>query len=61
VQTWPDETYDYFWILEYGQPGADTPTAFHMVKQTFLKPFDKVPANDWGKPDGLSAASGCER
>ena len=60
-ETWPDETYDYFWIVDYGEPGADAPTAFHMVKQTFPKPFDQLPANDWGAPDGLTAASGCEK
>ena len=60
-ETWPGETYDYFWIVEYGQPGSDTPTAFRMERQTFPKPFDKVPANDWGAPDGLTAASGCEK
>jgi hypothetical protein len=32
-----------------------------MVKQEFGASFPRVPANDWGAPDGLDAASGCTR
>jgi len=32
--TWPDGTYDYFWIVDFDR-GASTPTGFRMVKQAF--------------------------
>ena len=57
--TWPDDTYDYFWIVEYSE-GSDAPTSFSMLKQDFGASFPGVPSNDWGAPDGLAAASGCE-
>ena len=56
--TWPTETYDYFWIVDFARSG--TPAKFSMLKQEFGASFPGVPSNDWGKPDGLTAASGCE-
>jgi len=56
--SWPDDTYDYFWILDFPD-SSNVPSKFTMVKQEFGKSFPKVPANDWGKPSGLDAKSGC--
>jgi len=58
-KTWPGETYDYFWIVEFPD-NSNVPSKFSMVKQEFGASFPKVPSNDWGAPDGLDAASGCE-
>lgn len=57
-KTWPDETYDYFWIVDFPD-NSNVPAKFSMVKQEFGASFPKVPNNDWGAPDGLDAASGC--
>jgi hypothetical protein len=57
-ETWPDGTYDYFWIVDFDQ-GANKPTGFRMVKQAFGGAFAGVPQNDWGAPDGLTEASKC--
>jgi hypothetical protein len=59
-ESWPSGTYDYFWIVDYGNPGTDVPTGFSMVKQEFGAPFETVPANDWDKPNDLTPASGCD-
>jgi hypothetical protein len=59
-ETWPGDNYDYFWIMDYGTPGSDTPTAFRMAKQTFGAPYDALPANDWDKPNGMTASTGCD-
>jgi hypothetical protein len=56
--TWPDGTYDYFWIVDFDQ-GTGTPTSFRMVKQMFDGAYADVPQNDWGAPDGLTAKSKC--
>jgi hypothetical protein len=55
---WPDDTYDYFWILDFPE-NSNVPSKFTMVKQEFGKSFPDVPANDWGKPEQLPAGSGC--
>jgi hypothetical protein len=55
---WPDDNYDYFWVIDFPE-NSNVPSKFEMVKQEFGKSFPKVPANDWGAPDGLDAASGC--
>jgi hypothetical protein len=55
---WPDDTYDYFWVLDFPDDSA-VPSKFTMVKQEFGTSFPDVPANDWGKPSGLDAKSGC--
>jgi hypothetical protein len=57
--TWPDGTYDYFWIVDYAN-GAGTPTGFRMVKQVFGGTYAGVPQNDWGAPNGLTADSKCD-
>ena len=58
-KTWPDDTYDYFWIVEFPE-NSNVPSKFSMMKQEFGTSFPRVPANDWGAPDGLDAASGCK-
>jgi hypothetical protein len=57
-KTWPADTYDYFWIVDFPE-NSNVPSKFEMVKQEFGASFPKLPANDWGAPDGLDAASGC--
>lgn len=56
---WPDGNYDYFWIVDFPD-NSNVPSKFSMVKQAFGKSFPKVPANDWGEPNGLDAKSGCD-
>jgi hypothetical protein len=59
-ETWPSGTYDYFWIIEYGNQGSDVPTRFSMVKQEFDADYDEVPSNEWDEPNGLDPESGCD-
>ena len=56
--TWPGETYNYFWIIDF-DPQTGTPTAFRMEKQAFTGTFANLPQNEWGAPNGLTAASTC--
>lgn len=60
-KTWSGHNYDYFWIVDYGNPNSTTPTAFHVVKQVFPKPYQEVPQNDWGVPENLPTSSACEQ
>ena len=57
--TWPDSNYDYFWIVDF-DAHSNVPKSFKMLKQEFGPEFAGVPANDWDKPNGLAAASGCK-
>jgi broad specificity phosphatase PhoE len=57
--TWPSDNFDYFWIVDFAI-GSSTPSSFSMAKQSFAPPFDKLPSNDWDKPNRLKSASGCE-
>lgn len=57
--TWPDDTYDYFWIVDF-PADSNVPNKFTMVKQEFGTSFPRVPSNDWDTPDGLDEASGCK-
>jgi hypothetical protein len=59
-ETWSSGTYDYFWIVEYGNQNSDVPTLFRMVKQELGTPYDDVPSNDWDQPNGLEPKSGCD-
>jgi hypothetical protein len=59
-ETWPSGTYDYFWIVEYGNQRSEVPTRFRMVKQELGTPYDDVPSNDWDQPNGLEPGSGCD-
>jgi hypothetical protein len=58
-KTWPGDTYDYFWIVDFPE-NSNVPNKFTMVKQEFGTSFPKVPSNDWDTPDGLDASSGCK-
>jgi hypothetical protein len=58
-KTWPGDTYDYFWIVDF-PADSNVPSKFTMVKQEFGTSFPKVPSNDWDTPDGLDASSGCK-
>jgi hypothetical protein len=57
--TWPDDTYDYFWIVDFPE-NSNVPNKFTMMKQEFGTSFPNVLANDWDTPDGLDASSGCK-
>ncbi len=57
--TWNDDTYDYFWIVEYGVPGSPVPTAFHAEKQVFPPPFQDLPQSDWNRPETLAVGAQC--
>lgn len=57
-RTWPENNYDYFWIVDFHAHSAQ-PSKFTMVRQIFSSAFAGVPSNTWGAPDGLTAASGC--
>ena len=57
--TWPSDNFDYFWIVDF-TAGSSTSSSFSMAKQSFAPPFDKLPSNDWDKPNRLKSASGCE-
>jgi hypothetical protein len=59
-KTWPGATYDYFWIVEFGTQGSDTPTSFTMVKQVFGGAHADLPSNNWGEPNGMTEESGCK-
>jgi hypothetical protein len=50
---WPDDVYDYFWIVTYGRRGSDRPTGFEMRKQVFPAPYQDLPSQDWGVPRSL--------
>ena len=58
-KTWPGDTYDYFWIVDF-PADSNVPAKFTMMKQEFGSSFPRVPSNDWDTPDGLDASSGCE-
>lgn len=58
-KTWPDDNYDYFWIVDF-PANSNVPSKFTMMKQEFGTSFPRVPSNDWGTPDGLDASSGCK-
>jgi hypothetical protein len=58
-KTWPGDNYDYFWIVDF-PPNSNVPSKFTMVKQEFSGSFANLPQNDWDKPNGLDASSGCK-
>jgi hypothetical protein len=58
-KTWPEDTYDYFWIVDF-PANSNVPSKFSMMKQEFGTSFPRVPSNDWDTPDGLDASSGCK-
>jgi hypothetical protein len=44
--TWPDNVYDYFWIIDY-KTGNPVPQSFALVRQVFTAPYAGLPAADW--------------
>jgi len=56
--TWPNTTYDYFWIIDYAA-GNPVPIKFQMVRQVFAPPFEDLPVNNWGEPEPSHVAAGC--
>lgn len=57
-EVWPDETYDYFWIVDFA-PDNPVPVSFRMLRQVFVPPFADLPANGWGEPEPRHTAAGC--
>lgn len=58
LASWPGATYDYFWIIDF-DPATGQVTQFAKQKQVYDGPYANLPQNDWGAPNGLTAASGC--
>ena len=58
-KNWYGGNYDYFWIVDYGNPGSAMPTRFTVQKQVFPAPYVAVPSNDWGTRENLPKDSGC--
>ena len=59
-KSWSDSNYDFFWIVDYA-PSKPVPKGFHMVRQAFTVPFDKLPANDWEEPEPQHVEAGCKK
>lgn len=57
--TWPDRTYDYFWIVDYGATGSRVPVGFRMVRQEFAGRYAALPSNEWGKRPKLPMGNKC--
>jgi hypothetical protein len=57
--TWPDRTYDHFWIVEFGAGGSRVPTGFRMVRQQFAAPFAAVPSGEWGQRPKMALGNKC--
>ena len=53
---WPDQTYDYFWIVDFA-PGNPVP---RMTRQEFAAPFNDLPANAWGEREPSHFKAGCK-
>jgi len=47
--TWPDDIYDYFWIVDFDEKGRAA--RFESKRQTFVAPYDDLPQNLWGEPE----------
>jgi hypothetical protein len=58
---WYGGNYDYFWIVDYGNPNSVRPTRFTSMKQVFPAPYDTLPTNDWDTPEDLPPDSGCQQ
>lgn len=57
--TWPDRTYDHFWIVNFGTGGSRVPVSFQMVRQRFAAPFSAVPSSEWGKRPKMALGNKC--
>lgn len=58
--TWLGGNYDYFWVVDYGNPNSTIPTQFTAIKQVFPAPYQNVPSNDWGMAEKASLRAGCQ-
>jgi hypothetical protein len=58
--SWPDDNYDFFWIVEY-EPGNPVPARFRMIRQEFTAPFDHLPANGWNEPEAKHGKADCKK
>ncbi|MFY9639710.1 MAG: histidine phosphatase family protein [Rhodomicrobium sp.] len=59
-KSWPASNYDFFWVVDYA-PGKPIPSGFHMVRQAFTAPFEKLPANAWDEPEPQHIEAGCKK
>ncbi len=57
-KTWPDQNYDYFWIIGFAKHRS-WPVAFDMVRQVFSAPYNDLPANRWNTPEPRHLKAGC--
>ncbi len=57
--TWPDRTYDHFWIVNYATGGSRVPVSFRMVRQQFAAPYAGVPSSEWGKRPKMALGNKC--
>ena len=57
---WPGGNYDYFWIVDYDNPGSPIPTGFTLQLQIYPTPYLKVPANVWGTKEKVSPFYFCQ-
>ena len=55
-ETWNDQNYDYFWIVDMDAATGE-PKTVRTVRQ--ILPHANVPENEWGAPNGLTPESGC--
>jgi len=58
---WPGGNYDYFWIVDYDNPGSTTPTGFTLQLQIFPEPYQKVPSNAWGTKEKGTRIYSCQQ
>ena len=57
--TWPGQTYDYFWVVEFGAGGCVCRRVSRWCGSDFAEPFNKVPSNEWGKRAKLPMGNKC--
>jgi hypothetical protein len=58
-RNWCGSNYDWFWIVDYGDPASETPTKVTRLLQAFDTPFDDVPMNKWGAQEPAGPFTGC--
>jgi hypothetical protein len=57
---WPGGNYDYFWIVDYDNPGSPIPTGFTSQLQVFPKEYKVVPSNAWGTKERGTGVYACQ-
>ena len=55
--TWPDDNYNFFWIVDFNPDGSIK--AFNTARQSYSGRYAALPNNDWGAPENLPAHSSC--